>query len=253
MIDTGYFSVLRWRSDPTRDEARNVAVILVDEAGRIGGVRAAPISSISPTLHEQGLLDEVVASLERRMASPEKLRLADLVAIRDQLQRSLYLTEPRPVAVSDTELTLGALYRAYARPRQAGGHGITKGRVLDRVVSTLRVRGWQVHRAQRLHDILFDIVVEAPEAAVGSVLSFASAAHDFAAVERDAGHFLYGLDRTGRPGFAYIQSPREDALQPARDAHGRVSSWYREANVDVKSPDELAARPEQETLALTFG
>ena len=247
--DHFYFSLLRWRTDPTRDEARNVAVIVVGENGEAGGLQSAPISAISPTLHEQGLLDEVVLSLERRFAGNKKMRLDELLAIREGLNRSLYLTEPRAVAVSDLDLTLHALYRAYAAPRPVSSRGVSKGQFLDRVVVSLRGRGMQVQRGRRLNDVLFDLVVDGPDEAVGSVLSFASGAADFANVERDAGHFLYGLARTSRPGLAYIQPPEEAARDAARDAHQRILGWYGESAVDVRLPDDLS-RPRQQSLAL---
>ena len=101
-----YFSILRWRTDATRDEERNVAVILVDAEGRLGGMRAAPISSISPVLHEQGLLDSVIVALERRFATTARPRLADLEAMQSGLQHSLYLTSPRRVSAGVSGLTL---------------------------------------------------------------------------------------------------------------------------------------------------
>jgi hypothetical protein len=137
-----FFSVLRWRSDPTRDEARNVAVVVVDQNGTLGGVRAAPVSSVTKRLHDQGLVDAMLLALEKRFEGTEKPRLTDLEEMRRELQRSLYLTEPRPVAVSDIDLTLEALYRAYAAPRAVGSKIATKGRVLDRTVASLRKRGW---------------------------------------------------------------------------------------------------------------
>ena len=60
VVQQGYFSVVRWRHDSTRDEARNVAVVLVDEEGLGGGVRAAPLSQVSRRLHDQGILDALL-------------------------------------------------------------------------------------------------------------------------------------------------------------------------------------------------
>lgn len=131
-MSQAYFSLLRWASDPTRGEARNVAVILVDEAGSLGAIRSAPLSTISPSIHQQGLIDAVLSALERRMRSPaQRLRLEDLHALRSQLQQSLQITEPKAVAVSDVDSTLRALYRAYAAPRARGSSVLTKGRLLD--------------------------------------------------------------------------------------------------------------------------
>lgn len=43
VVEQGYYSILRWRNDVMRDEARNVAVVLVDEEGQFGGFRHAPL------------------------------------------------------------------------------------------------------------------------------------------------------------------------------------------------------------------
>jgi hypothetical protein len=246
-----YFSVLRWQSDPTRGESRNVAVILVDEMGTVGALRAAPLSTISPSLHQQGLIDAVLQALERRMSSPtHRLRLADLHALRRQLQQSLQITEPRSVAVSDVDSTVRALYRAYAAPRLRGSSLMTKGRLLDRLIPRLRRRGWDVLRGQRVADVLFDLVVDAPAPYVGGVLSFATGAQDYAPAERDAGHLIFGAERVRRPGLAIVQPPSPEAPATVQEAHLRVVRWFSDASVEVHTPDDLLTVPEQETLEL---
>lgn len=134
---TGYFSILRWRSDVTRDEAKNVGVILVDVHGRFGGVKAAPLSTISSRLREQGLLDQMIYGLERQFAAETKPALADLKHLYERLERSIYLTEPQQIAVPDVDTALNAIYRAYVAPRQGGARGLTKGALMDRVVELL--------------------------------------------------------------------------------------------------------------------
>jgi hypothetical protein len=159
MTDQGFYSILRWRTDATRDEARNVAVLLVDRDGRLGGMRAAPISSISPRLHEQGLLDAILVNLEATFQGSSRPTLETLEQLRAHLQRSLVLTEPRLVAVPDVDVTLDALYRAYAAPKGGGSTAATHGRVLDRVMTQLRRRGWSVKRGEYVGDFIFDLVV----------------------------------------------------------------------------------------------
>ena len=244
-----FFSVLRWRSDPTRDEARNVAVVLVNEDGTMGGVRAAPISSLSHRLHEQGLLDATLDALERRFQGDTRPRLADLDSMRSQLQRSLYLTEPQPVAVSDVDVALNALYRAYASPRAAASSVPTKGHVLDRTLVLLRRQGWVVRRGEYVGDFIFDLVADAPERLVGEVLSFATGAANLVPVEQDAGHFLYGLRRLELPGLAVVKEPPADADRNTQESFHRVQGWLHDEGVRLLKPEDLE-RPRQQPLPI---
>jgi hypothetical protein len=249
LASRGFFSVLRWRADPTRDEARNVAVVLVNEDGTAGGVRAAPISSVSGRLHEQGLLDGMVEGLQQRFDGSHKPRLSDLVAMRSQLQRSLYLSEPQPVAVSDVDLVLDALYHAYAAPRTGGSAAATKGRVLDHTLAMLRRRGWVVRRGEYVGDFIFDLVADKPERLVGEVLSFASGAANLVPVERDAGHFLYGLKRLAIDGLAVLKEPPDDASQSVIESFRRVHRWLGDEGVRIVRTDDLD-EPVQARLSL---
>jgi hypothetical protein len=243
-----FFSVLRWRTDPTRDEARNVAVVLVNEDGTLGGVRSAPLSQVSSRLHDQGLLDATLVALERRFDGESKPTLSDLDAMRLQLQRSLYLTEPQPVAVSDVDATLDALYRAYAAPRNAGSKVATKGHLLDQTVVALRRRGWMLKRGEYVGSFIFDLVAASPEPLLIECLSFASGAASLVSVEQDAGHFLYGLRRLSLKGLAIVQEPPADARQSAVDSFNRVRSWLADDDVNVMNPSDIAWRPEQPKL-----
>lgn len=236
----GYFSLLRWRLDSTRDEARNVAVLLVDREGTFAGVKAAPISSISPRLHEQGILDSVIFELEAQFSAEDKPRLKLLEELHNSMQHSLYLTEPRPTAVTDVDAVLSALYRAYVAPRSGGSRVLTKGRLLDGVVNEIRRRGFNVHRGTYVRDFLFDAIVEGRgRRAVLEVLSFATAAQNWAPVEHDAGHFLYALDQVDAAGVAVIKPPSEISHQNASKAYERVGRWLRKANVKRVTPENL--------------
>ncbi len=235
----GYFSLLRWASDPARDEARNVAVILVGESGHFGGLKAAPISSISPRLHDQGILDAMVVGLEKQFGSEKKPTLDLLERVRKALAHSVYLTEPQPVAVYEQDETLTALYRAYVAPR-GGGSGATKGTVVDRVVATLRKRGLVVQRGHYLEDFIFDVVVEREIPLVLEVLSFASAARTWVSAEYDAGHFLYALHQVGVRGHAVVRPPSDTSHENARASHARALRWFEGAGVPVVPPEDVA-------------
>jgi len=239
MDPTGWFSVLRYRSDPTRDEARNVAVVLVDIEGRVGGIRSAPISSISPRLRDQGLVDAVVAALEEDFGEVPRPNLERLRELSLSLQHSLYVTPPEPVLVQDIDSTLAALYRAYLAPAGGGSRTATKSAIMDRVIAALRRSGLRLQRSQYVHGFMFDIVMEDEDRSLGEVLSFATGAARWDQVENDAGHFLYGLEQVRRPGFAVIEPPPDDARESARESHARVTRWLTQAKVPVTQPDEL--------------
>jgi hypothetical protein len=236
-VARAFYSLLRWRLDPTRDEARNVAVLLVDARGRFGGLRHAPVSSISPRLHDQGIVDDVLVGLQERFDSG--LALKDLQALHGSLQRSLVVTPPKPVAVPDFEKTLTALYRAYVAPHPRGSRAPTKGAVLDRVVNALRSQGVRAKRGSYIDDFIFDVVLEGPRKTrtVLEVLSFATPRKDWTAVERDAGHFLYALSRLDVPGRAVIQPPAD--RNGAAESYERVRRWLEADDVPTVEPEDL--------------
>ncbi len=237
MSDQGFFSVLRWRADATRDEARNVAVILVSPDGEFGGVKAAPLSSVSPRLHDQGILDDVIAGLEQQFSAPHKPGLVALEEWHRSMQHSLCLTEPRPTAVSDADVVLQALYRAYVQPRGHGSSVLTKGRLLDQIVGRVRRRGFEVRRGTYVDDYLFDAVVHGPGVSSAvEVLSFATSARSWASVEHDAGHFLYALGRVNLSGLAVVQAPTDGSQTAATQSWERVNRWFREAGLRVLAP-----------------
>jgi hypothetical protein len=240
----GYFSVLRWRSDVGRDEAKNLAILLVDAEGQWGGMRAAPLSAISSRLKDQGILDSMLVGLSKQFESQDKPDLTRLQSLQESLQHSVYLTEPKPTAVADVNETLQALYRAFVAPKVGGGRVITKGVVLDRVVETLRKRGLGVSRGQYVEDFLFDAVVkEGPSqpASALEILSFATAAKEWTGAEHDAGHFLYAVERVRLRPLAVVQPPdKEKSADTAAASFKRVMRWFEKANVRVVEPSELA-------------
>jgi len=251
-VAQGFFSLLRWRPDVTRDEAKNVAVLLVAPEERVGTIRSVPISAVSSRLKEQGLVDSILVQLAARLEQEAQPNFATLQELHDSLEASLYVTEPRPVAVPDLDETLTALYRAFL---STPGHAraVTKSVVLDRVVATLRKRGFKVERGGEIGDFLFDAVVKSrgrpPN--VFEVLSFATPRKDWTPVLHDAGHFLYALERVEATAKAVIQPPSDSLGADASAAHKRVRKWLDSAQVESLAPDELEA--EQQTLAAARG
>ena len=239
----GYFSVLRWRNDPTRDEAKNIAVVLVDPEGAFGGVRSVPPSSVGKALREIGLLDTMINSLAGRFEHQPFPTLNDIEKMHGDLGDSLVLSEPRPVVVKDEKETLEALYKAFLKPTGFSvSKALTKGAVIDLVARKLRRRGFKVKLAEYVDDFVFDAVVEKQTSrrpVVAEILSFATDRKDWIPMEHDAGHFLYAMDQVSLKGFAVVQPPAPNGPKAARKAHDRVLRWFGKEQVSVLSPKEL--------------
>jgi len=246
MIQQGYYSVVRWRPDPTRNECKNVAVVLVDAEGQFGGVKPAPISAVSSKLREQGLLDSMIHGIASQFDSAAKPDLEWLKQAHLQMTRSLILTEPKRTAVPDPTQTLEALYSTLVKPPSVRSSNQTKGRVLDKVIDAIRGRGLQVRRGDYFHDFLFDaIVLNGKKPVALEVLSFASQAKSFTSAEHDAGHFLFALENVPvERGVAVVQAPLEpDVDELAQTSYARVRRWFGSAGVEAVTPEQFSARP----------
>jgi hypothetical protein len=237
----GFFSIVRWRADIARDEARNIAVVLADVEGEYSKLRAVPLSAVSPRLHEQGLLDAMLVGLERRLDEDDEPFTAEhLYKLHRDLQHSVYVTEPKPVAVTDPDNALTALYRAFVASRGGGRRGQTKGVVLDKVVAALRNRGMSVRRGAYVEDFIFDVVIdEVDRYTPVEVLSFAAPRKDWSPLEKDAGHFLFALSQLSVPGAAVVQPPPPE-LDAAVEPYTRVRRWFDHADVPVSDPDDVS-------------
>ncbi len=235
----GWFSLLRWRSDVARNEARNVALLLVGEKGGFNAFKAAPLSRISKRLHEQGLLDASLVALERQFGEHQTFTLERLNSMHEKLNSSLYLTEPRPVAVDDVAQTVGALYKAFIST-PGGGSTQSKGALLDRLVSAYRRQGIEVKRGAYINDFIFDAILkQGQRRRVVEVLSFAGGRKDWAPIERDAGHFLFALRELNVEGSAVIQEPTHSVSQGGAESYGRIMRWLKKADVPVAAPGEI--------------
>jgi hypothetical protein len=242
----GFFSILGWRADPTRDEGRNLAVILVEPSGE-ARLRAAPLSSVSQRLREQGLLDAILVRLGERVDEVEE-GFSLLSELHASLQNSLYLTSPRTVAVEhDPKTVLDGLYRAYCAPVQAPRR-VTKGVLLDRVVKQLRDAGVAVKRGEYVGQFIFDAVIDSGQRpSVIEVLSFAGDRKDWIPIQHDAGYFIYALDRVELRGSAVVQPPTSPN---AAVVYENVRGWLDDAKVKTLTADEL--RVEQDQLLEAF-
>lgn len=238
----GYFSILKWRRDATRNEARNIAVILVEPDGRFGGIKSAPLSGISKSLHEQGILDSLIVGMEERFRMENKPNLEELKRMHNSLQRSLCFTDPRPVIVHDVDAVLNALYKAYAAPTPARSSAMTRYRILDNVVTKLRRHGHKVRRGEYVKDFIFDAVIEGEkrhQQVVAEVLSFGTAIKDWTPTEKAAGHFLYALEKLNVSGFGIFQPPVTTSHKNASLSYKRILGWFAEEEIPTIRPDEL--------------
>jgi hypothetical protein len=245
----GYFSLLRWISDRTRDEAKNVGIMLVEPETGFRALRSAPVSALSPRLHDQGLLDAMIVQLEENLQSTQRSGVDLLEDLHRSLTHSLVVSEPKPVAITDAEEDLQALYRAYLATRGGGGRALTKGVVLDQVVNAMRDSGRRVQRGAYIEDFIFDVVVEEGDQlpSVIEVLSFAAPRKDWTPIEHDAGHFLYATSELDVPASAIIQPPENGGADPAHEAHERVLRWLKRSGISYRTLEDL--RQEQLTIA----
>jgi hypothetical protein len=145
------------------------------------------------------------------------------------------------VAVVDAEDALAALYRAYLATRSTGGRALTKGVLLDRVVEALRRRGEDVKRGSYVEDFLFDAVIPRKngEPAVFEVLSFAAQRKDWTPLERDAGHFLFALEKASVGQATAVVQPPTEQESGAWSSYYRIDRWLEQAHVARKTLDEL--------------
>jgi hypothetical protein len=245
----GFYSLLRWRTDVGRDESKNIAVIAVAERGAMSDLRPAPVSALSSRLHDQGLLDAAIVALQHEVTSSPPFTLERLTALHEQLDTSLYLTKPKPLAISDFDGAVAALYKALVQPRAGGAQRGSKHAMLDKVVIGLRSGGFDVRRGSYVEDFIFDAVVAKPTGPTGvEVLSFANERKDWAPVERDVGHFLFSLQQLEIRGVAIVNPPNAASQRNAAVPFERVQRWLRRLDVRMIEADPQTGKVDRVAL-----
>lgn len=243
MTQEGFFSVLRYRSSPSRDETRNIAVMLVDALGNYAEVKAASVGSVSRRLRTQGIMDALLVGISRDLRDHPAVGLRRLEELSETLDGSLLATEPRPTAIpGQPRETLDALFAALVAPHTSRGPGIPKSRVLDRVVASFRETGTPIRRGAYVGDFLFDALVEASGHGPLAIHaeSFALPNRDWASAERDAGHFLYAVQRLRPEAICVVQEPSDISTEAARRSHERILRWLGDSGVPHVAPGSIS-------------
>jgi len=243
----GFYSLVRYTPDLTRGEVRNVAVILVGDQPGDGAIRAAPLSRVASKLRQAGLLDGVIRSLAARVQSGQILGEVGLLRIASTSPSMVSITAPLPALIeTDPKVTLDGLYRAFVGV-QAAREPLRKGEILDRLIASLVRAGTTVERDAYLHDFAIDALIDGPKPAAVQVLSFCVGESRGVTVERESGHFLFGLERLKLEANAVVQPPTEAAGGPLWTSYDRVQRWLDDAGVNSIRPSEI------QSLATKYG
>jgi hypothetical protein len=237
----GYYSLVRFTPDVARGEGRNIAVLLVGERPEDGAVRAAPLSRVASRARQAGVLDAVLRSLAARIKSGNLIGHAGLMSIASTSSSTVSITAPRPTVISsDAKGAIDNLYRAFVGVRTSR-EPLRKGEILDRLVATLVRSGATVERETYLNDFAFDALVSGPQPAAIQVLSFCVGESRGVTVERETGHFLFGLERIHLEANAVIQPPNESSAGALWTSYDRVQRWLDDAGVNSIRPSGIQA------------
>ena len=234
-MSEGFYSVVRYTPDPVRDEAKNVALMLVDETRNLGRIRVAPLSQVAARLEEHGLLDSLLVGLATRLESGDLRQRRGVELLSATLGPTLSMSPPRGAAIAaNLDETLKSLYQAYVAPRRARDAGTSRGEILDRLVRVCRKVGATIEPGSTIEDVLFDAVMRGGDRITPlQILSFDTEAQSPRGIEHAAGYFLYGLDRVHTQGICVLQPPRHTSSSPIKVSFERISRWMSDAGVET--------------------
>jgi hypothetical protein len=234
--DLGYYSLVRFTPDTSRGEARNVAVILLNSRG-IGWVRAAPVSRVAPKARQAGMLDALLRGISARVGSGEVVGEAGLRALSESSTPTLWVTLPKPVLVVGDK-TADSLYRAFVGVSSAR-EPRRKGELLDHLVARLVRAGAPIERNAYVGDFAVDVLVTGASAASIQVLSFCVGESRGLTIEREAGHYLFGLERHHMEAAAVVQPPVDGETTQLWKSYDRVHRWLDDAGVRTVRPADI--------------
>jgi len=235
----GYYSLVRFAADVARGEARNVAVILVGDHPDDGGVRAAPLSRVAPRARQAGVLDALLRSLATRVKSGQILGEEGLSGLASISPGSFSITAPQRTTIErDKKRAIDNLYRAFVGVR-AAREPSRKGAIVDELVAAMGRAGAAIKRNAYLGDFAIDVVVTGPREAAIQVLSFCVGESRGVSVEREAGHFLFGLERLDVEANAVVQPPKDSDGPGLWTSHDRVQRWLADAGVATVATSDL--------------
>jgi hypothetical protein len=238
-----FFSVMRYRSDPIRDEYRNVAILLADEAGKLRALRAIRPGNISRSVEEHGVLATLIESIERGISSGAGLELRRLA---DSYSHSVVFSDPQPALTrGDFDSLLDSLFRTLVAPkpiRHAAGY--TKGHLIDRLSRWVKGRGASFEIGTYFGGYAVDAVLRTPpeEPVALQITSFATRQLNARTVEQEIGHFLYAASHMAGRCVGVVQPPAPGALVETQQLQQRVMSWFDEAGVEALTPTEFKDR-----------
>ncbi len=234
----GFYSLIRYRPDPVREEFKNVGILLLGEDGSYRGLRTLRPGTISRTVEEQGLLAAVVAAVEHRLGQTRD-GLADLRQLAESYSHSILVTDPRPaMSTLGWAALLETLYGALVAPKTRPPVGFTKGHVLDRLHKWFVAKGSSFEIGGQLEGYSFDAILRTSTDMTYAmqVNSFAARQIDSRRLELEVGHFLYVAPRVRANCIGLIQPAAANATAEIRNLQDRVSSWFNDAGVPVLSP-----------------
>lgn len=241
MTSEGFYSIIRYTPDPVRDEAKNVALMLIDEQRDVARLRVAPLSQLTPRLNEHGLLDKLLVHFGARLQAGELRDQRQVAALSRVIGPTLSLTAPVRAAIGDdVDATLKSLYTAFVAPRRGRDSSISHGQLLDRLVKACRKAGAAVEPGAYVEDILFDAIVSWRKRRTPvQVLSFETTTQNPHGIEQAAGHFLFALNRIHADGLCVMQPPVLKSTDPVKASYRRVRNWMQDGGVETVGPEDL--------------
>jgi hypothetical protein len=102
-----------------------------------------------------------------------------------------------------------------------------------------------VQRDAYVNDFAIDALISGPSHAAIQVLSFCVGDSRGVTVEREAGHFLFGMERLNLDATAVLQPPIESSGKVLWTSYDRVQRWLDDAGVASVRPSDIQVLAER--------